>query len=177
MIRTKIALALAALLVTTAAHADAQGQGQGGGDGQGRGQNKEARDKVKEERKELREERKDLQDARKTGDAGAIKAALDDVKAGKKELTAEQKERRKAHVADVRAKWGSILKVDGVKEEMRVHASRMAKLRRIEKLAKDKSKDAVAKRAATAMEKEKARHEKKLGELKAKGGAADGGAK
>lgn len=173
MIRTRIALVLAALLVTTAAYAgDGQGQGQGGGNGHGHGggQNKEARDKVKEERKEL-------QDARKTGDAGAIKAALDDVKAAKKELTAEQKERRKAHMAEMRAKWGTILKMDGVKDEMRLHASRMAKLRRIEKLAKDKNKDAVAKRATAAMEKEKARHDKKLGELKAKGGATDGGAK
>ncbi len=140
---------------------------------------KEAREKEREEKKELREEKKELKEARKSGDAGAAKEALEDVKEARKELTEAQKERRKAHMAEMRAKWGSILKMEGVKEEMSTHASRMARLRRIEKIATEKKKDAVAKRAQAAMEKEKARHEKKMTELKAKGAdaGAAGGAK
>ena len=54
---------------------------------------------------------------------------------------------------------------------MRVHGRRMSRLRRVEKLAKDAKKDAVVKRANAAQEKEKARHQKKMDELKAAGGA------
>lgn len=157
-----LVLTLAAtLLASGSAYAD-------GPKGEGPGKaTKEARDKVHEEKKELRE-------AHKTGDAGAIKEAKEDLKEARKELSEAAKERRKAHMAELRAKWGTILKMDGVKEEMRTHSSRLARLRRIEKIAKEKGKDAVAKRAEANIEKEKARHDKKMAELKAKG--ADGGA-
>lgn len=169
MIRTlRFALTFAAaVLVTGAAYADPPK-----GDPPGK--------EIKEAREKVREDKKELHEARKAGDAGAAEKAREDLKADRKELTEEQKERRKAHMAEMRAKWGAIQKMPGVREEMRMHASRMARLRRIDKIALEKKKDAVAKRAEAAMEKEKARHEKRMTELKAKGadaGAATGGAK
>lgn len=91
----------------------------------------------------------------------------------------DRKERQKAHMAELRAKWGAILKIEGVREEMRMHSSRLARLRRIDKLAKAGGKEAIAKRAEAAIEKEKARHDKKMDELKSKQAApaASGGAK
>jgi hypothetical protein len=167
----------AALLVSSTALADVPSPNKGAA-------NKEARDKVHEEKKDLKEAKKELREARKEGDAGAAEEAKKDVKEAKKELSEAQKERRKAHMAEMRAKWGTILKMDGVKEEMRTHASRMARLRRVEKVATEKKKEATVKRAQAALEKEKARHDKKMAELKTKGGgdagaaaAATGGAK
>lgn len=133
---------------------------------------KEAKDKVKEEKKELRE-------AKKSGDAGAIAEEKKELKQAEKELREARKKRREEHLAEMRAKWGEILKKPGVKEEMRVHARRMSRLRRIEKIARDAKKEAVVKRATALQEKEKARHQKKMDELKSQPAPAGsaGGAK
>lgn len=134
---------------------------------------KDAKEKVKEEKKELKE-------ARKSGDAGAVADEKKDVKAAKKELSEEKKKKRAEHMAEMRAKWGEILKKPGVKAEMGLHSRRMARLRRIEKVATEKKKDALVKRAVAAQEKEKARHQKKMDELKAQPApapATSGGAK
>ncbi len=121
---------------------------------------------VKDAKKELKDDRKELKDDKK------------ELKDDRKELRDARKKRRDEHMAEMRAKWGEILKKPGVKEEMRVHSRRMSRLRRIDKLAKEHKKPAVEKRAEAAMAREKARHQKKMEELK--GGAApapSGGAK
>lgn len=133
---------------------------------------------VKEAKEKLKEEKKELKEARKGGDAGAVADEKKDVKQAADELREARKKRRNEHLAEMRAKWGEILKKPGVKEEMRTHMRRMSRLRRIEHLAKEGKKDAIAKRAAAAMEKEKARHQKKMDELKGQAApAASGGAK
>ena len=78
-------------------------------------------------------------------------------------------------LAEARAKWGDTLKKPGVKEEMKLHARRLARLRRMAKLANAAKKDAVEKRAKTLIEKEKSRHEKKMEELKAAAAPAGSG--
>lgn len=146
----------AVLLLSGAAFAD------------GKGDVKDARDKVKEDKKELRE-------ARQAHDAGAAKEAKDALKADREKLREERKERRKKHLDEMKAKYGPGLKVPAVRAEMRVHAARMARLHRVEHLAKVAKKDAVVKRTEAAIEKEKARHQKRMDELKsAPGGAASG---
>lgn len=131
---------------------------------------------VKEAKEKLKEEKKELKEARK-GDAG-VADEKKDVKQAAEELREARKKRRNEHLAEMRAKWGEILKKPGVKEEMRTHMRRMSRLRRIEQLAKNGKKDAIAKRATAAMEKEKARHQKKMDELKGQAApAASGGAK
>ncbi len=126
---------------------------------------------VKEAKEKLKEEKKELKDAKKAGDAGAAAEEKKDVKEAAKDVKEARKKRRDDHLAEVRSKWGDVAKAPAAKEEMRVHARRMARLNRVEKLAKDAKKDAIVKRANAAQEKEKARHEKKMGELKAAGGA------
>ncbi|HQY59867.1 MAG: hypothetical protein IPF92_16495 [Myxococcales bacterium] len=131
---------------------------------------------VKEAKEKLKEEKKELKEARKND--GGVADEKKDVKQAADELREARKKRRQEHLAEMRAKWGEILKKPGVKEEMRVHMRRMSRLRRIEHLAKEGKKDAIAKRAAAAMEKEKARHQKKMDELKGQAApAASGGAK
>lgn len=153
-----IATVAIGVLVTSTALAD------------GKGDVKDAREKVKEDKKDLRE-------ARHAHDAGAAKEAKDDLHKDREKLREERKAKRKEHMAELRAKWGQMLKQPGVKAEMRLHMSRMARLRRIESLAKAKNKDAIVKRTEAAMEKEKARHQKRMDELKAQpGGAASGAA-
>jgi hypothetical protein len=120
------------------------------------GHGKDGKDK-KEERKEERKEEKDKRDGGPHSDKDG----------GGADRKAELKKRRDEHMAEMRAKWGEILKKPGVKEEMRLHARRLARLRRMEKLAADAKKDALVKRANAAEEREKARHQKKMDELKA----------
>lgn len=133
---------------------------------------------VKDAKEKVKEEKKDLKDAKKSGDAGAVAEEKKELKEAEKELKEERKKRRDQHLAEMRAKWGEISKKPGVKEEMRIHARRMSRLRRIEKIATEKKKDAIVKRATAAQEKEKARHQKKMDELKAQPApAGSGGAK
>jgi len=132
------------------------------------GEPKEARDKVREERKELR-------DAMRSGDAGAAKEAREDLR----------KARKAARFAEMQKKYGSALGTPAVKDEMKTHAKRMARLHRIETLAKNEKKDAIVKRTDAAIEKEKARHDKRMDQLKSGGDAGtpavkpamDGGSK
>ena len=133
---------------------------------------KDAKDKVKEEKKELK-------DAKKSGDAGAIAEEKKELKQAEKELREARKKKREEHLAEMRAKWGEILKRPGVKEEMRLHMRRMSRLHRIEKLAKEHKKPELEKRVMAAIEREKARHQKKMEELKggAPAPAPSGGAK
>lgn len=90
----------------------------------------------------------------------------------RRELTDEEKKQRKEHMAELRAKWGEMLKQPGVKEEMHMHLSRNAKLRHILKLAKEDKKEGVAKRAEAALKREHDRHEKRMAELKSSAGPA-----
>lgn len=153
-----LAPVLAGLLLSTTALADPPGRGDG---------------KKNDDKKEQRDARRD------GGPNVGGDASVGDDKDKDKDRD-ERRERRKAHMAELRAKWGTILKIDGVKDEMRVHSSRLARLRRIAKLGRAANKDGVVKRAETAIEKEKARHDKKMDELKAKAApaaSASGGAK
>jgi hypothetical protein len=85
----------------------------------------------------------------------------------RRELTDEQKKKRAEHVAEARSQWGdSTLKKPAVREEMRKHLSRLAKLRRIAKVAAEAKKESIEKRAKAAIDKEKARHAKAMEALK-----------
>jgi len=119
---------------------------------------------LKDAKKEQREERKELKEALKTGDPAKIKEA-------REELQKARKDRRQAAKTVLEGKYGAdILKKPAVRAELRVHSNRMARLRHIEKLAKEKSKEPLAKKAATLIEKENARHQKRMDALKAKNG-------
>lgn len=122
---------------------------------------------VKDAKEKVKEERKEAKDAKKSGDPAAIASAKKELTQAEQDLKAAKKKKHLEQLAEARAKWGDTLKKPGVKEEMKLYAKRLSRLRRMAKLATAAKKDAVVKRANTLIEKEKARHEKKMEELKA----------
>lgn len=150
MIQFRLALAACALAITSTAVVSTSHAND-------RRDPKAAREKVREERKELR-------DAIRAGDAGAAKEAREELRHA----------RKRARIAEMQKKFGDALNTPAVNDEMKTHAKRMARLHRIEHLAKNEKKDAIVKRTGDAIEKEKARHEKRMDQLKS---VADGGSK
>jgi hypothetical protein len=164
-IHTLLAIAVFAIS-PTAAFADKDGKGPHKADHGNKHDDKG--EKAKDAKDAKKDEKADAKDAKKDEKAeGSTSPSAAPGNSGRRELTEEEKKARKEHMAELRAKWGQLLKQPGVKEEMRQHQSRMAKLRRIAKLAKEEKKDAVVKRAEGAMEREKDRHDKEMGKLKA----------
>lgn len=142
---------------------------------------KEARDERKDARKDLKDAREDLKDAKKDlkeavkdgggADAQAIKEAKEDLKEARKKLKDSREDRRKAAKGALKAKWGDdLLKKPAVKNELRLHAQRMAKLRHMKRVADEAGKNQLEERIAKLIEKEQARHQARMDALKAKNG-------
>jgi hypothetical protein len=100
--------------------------------------------------------------------------ARKELQEAREKLRASRDKRRDDEKAAQKAKYGEAVARPEVKEELRTHAQRLARLRRIERIAKASSKPEIAKRTADALAKEIKRHEKKMTELKSatKGDAA-----
>ncbi|MBK7582878.1 MAG: hypothetical protein IPI67_22120 [Myxococcales bacterium] len=141
---------------------------------------KQAADKLKEKRKELKEELKEKRAAGKDGKEDAkedVKDAKGEVKDARKELKENwaklretRQERRKERREELKKKWGELPKHPAVKSELKVHAWRMARLKRVRAVAVSEDKtDAVA-RVDKLVAKENGRHDKRMEALKAKGG-------
>ncbi len=125
---------------------------------------------MNEAKGEVKEAKKDLKDALKTGDAGAVAQATDDLEKAKADLKASRDARRTAHIDMMRAKLGPNADKPGVKEELKKHNSRMARLHTMERLAVAAKKEEVLKRVRTALEKEQGRSDKAIEAIK-NGGA------
>lgn len=85
-----------------------------------------------------------------------------------------RKRRHQVRRGHLNRRWGATLRDPAAVEELKVHAERTAKLKRIRSLALQKSKDdPAAKRATELLTKETERHEKRMKELHGKtpGGA------
>ncbi len=147
MNRLKLSLAasLVASLSLVALVAQAQPHERGGGGGGGGGG---GRERMRDDHRE----RRDVADALKSGDAGAAKEIREEMR----------KTHRTRHLVDLQRRYGDALKLPGVKDELKVHARRMARLRRINTLAHSEKKEAVQKRVEEAMHNERARHDKKM---------------
>ncbi len=119
-------------------------------------------------------------DARK-----ALEKAGQDVKKGAKEagkevskafsdlrdkLRTTRPERRRDQVKDARDRWGALLTKPKVRDELRIHARRMARLNYIEKLADDVDMDTVQDRAKRARDLENDRFDRRMAVLRSKGG-------
>ena len=74
-------------------------------------------------------------------------------------------ERRDAEQDRIRIRWGSLVDRPSVQEELRLHAMRIARLTRIQELAEVEGKTAVEARALKAIDRENARHDKRMQEL------------
>jgi hypothetical protein len=131
---------------------------------------------LRKEAKEAKEARKDAREALKEAikdggaESGAAKEARDDLKEARQKLKDTREERRKEKRAELKTKFGDILGKPAVKAELRLHAMRLAKLHRMERLAKAKGKDELDKRVDALIAKENARHDKRMADLKANAG-------
>jgi hypothetical protein len=84
-------------------------------------------------------------------------------------------ERRDAEQDRIRIRWGALVDRPSVQEELRLHAMRIARLTRIQELAEVEGKDAVEARALKAIDRENARHDKRMQELALTPAAVPGG--
>ncbi len=114
---------------------------------------KEKREERKEKREERREDRKEKREDRRET---------------REDRREKRQERRKERREKVKEKWGDIVKRPAVREELRRHARRMARLGRLLDLAEEEKKDDAAKKIKALMEKEQARHDKRMAALKDK---------
>lgn len=127
-----------------------------------------AEDPDKGARKELREARRELREALKDGGHGATAAkdARERLRESREKLRASRDERRKARRAELRAKYGDIMARPAVRSELRLHAQRMARLHRMERIATARGKEDAERRVQALVTRENARHDKRMGELK-----------
>lgn len=131
-----------------------------------RQEKKEAKEKLKEERKEAKEAKgDDKKDAKED-----VKEAKKELREARQKLRETRKERRTEILKAAKDKWGDLVKKPKVREELKLHARRMARLNHMEYLAKENDKEELAKRVEALRAKENARHEKRMEALKAKAG-------
>lgn len=71
-------------------------------------------------------------------------------------------DRRTAEQERVRLRWGTVATFPAVREELRLHAMRSARLQRIQELAEVEGKKAAEARVARAIEREESRHERRM---------------
>jgi hypothetical protein len=86
-------------------------------------------------------------------------------------------ERRDAEMDRIRIRWGSLVDRPSVQEELRLHAMRVARLTRIQELSEVEGKTAVEGRALKAIDRENARHDKRMQELAMTPATIPGGAR
>jgi TolA-binding protein len=137
-------------------------------------QRQELKDKLQENRAELKEKRDELNKELKDKTADLHKAANEerqDLKEALAKLRETRAERQKADRTAVREKYGEIVQLPAVREELRTHASRIARLNQIKRLADDEKKTKIAARTDKLIDRENKRHDKQMAALKASGGA------
>jgi hypothetical protein len=78
--------------------------------------------------------------------------------------------RRQADRDRLHARWGGLVDQPAVRTELQTHATRVARLERIQELAQVELKPAVSRSASKALDAENARHEKAMTALAAGGG-------
>lgn len=135
-----------------------------------------ARDAAHDARERLRDARQDLRDARsaaRDGGPGAPSSAASarvDAAQAAREWREKRVQRRQAHREILRKKYGPKLDRPEVRAELTLHARRIARLDRAERLATDAGRDAVVTRAQKLRDKENARHDRRMAALTADGG-------
>lgn len=97
--------------------------------------------------------------------------AEDAARADRPERSPEQirQRRHKIRRAQINRRWGETLRSPDAIAELRTHAERTARLKRIRTLAQARGKeDPMAKRAGELLKREEERHEKRMKEIQAK---------
>jgi hypothetical protein len=128
---------------------------------------REKAENIREKREDGREKREEAREKREDG-----KEAHEEVG----EKGGDRAERRKHRIEQLRKMWGDSLSVPAVREEIKMHARRMARLRRMKELAVEAKKTKVVERIDSLITKEEDRHKKHMETLKSQP-AEPGGAK
>ncbi len=129
----------------------------------------EKREERKDKREERREERQDKRDDRHDKREAHKEEIKDEWKEKRKAWREKREERRKDLRDEARKKWGDLVDRPAVREELRDSARRMARLERVRFLAEASGKKDLLDRATKALEKERARHDTKMAQLKTEG--------
>ena len=127
---------------------------------------KELRDKAEEHREEAKEKREQRRDAAKEEREEGRETA--------EQRSEKRKQRRRAHVEELRSRWGDSLAQPAVRAELKVHARRIARLNQLRKLAEQEHKDKLIERIDKLIEKENARHQKHMDTLKSHAAEKEG---
>ncbi len=126
------------------------------------------RQERKEDRKERREERREERRDERADDRQAHREDIkDDWKEKRKAWREKREERRKEARDEAKKKWGDLVEKPAAREELRVHARRMARLDRIRFLAEASGKTDIVTRTDKAIERENTRHDARMAALKA----------
>jgi hypothetical protein len=137
----------------------------------------EDRKEVREDRKERREDKKELAEDKKDG-AGKKEIADDkkelakdrkEIHSDRKELRPELRAKREARIKEFKAKWGDAAHKPAAVDQLKLHAQRMAHLRRIRTVAESKGKTAEVARVDKIMAREDTRFQKALTRIKGEG--------
>lgn len=155
----------------------------------GKGKNKRSQD-LQEKRKErlqrqadhlekraakLREQGKDKQADALEKRAALAKERAERVGDGTKSPKAERRQRKLKRIKHLKRKYGKQLGQPPVRQELRLHAKRMARLNRMKTLAQANEKTELVERIDKMIEKENERHESKMQALIQKQGQAPEG--
>ncbi len=123
---------------------------------------REAHQKAMEAARERREAAKDKALQRREGHremSAAFKARMD-------KLRETRKARRDAHRKELKAKWGPLAERAPMLAELKRHAWRMARLKRMQGLAEELDKPELLARVNKLIEQEQARHAERMEQLK-----------
>jgi hypothetical protein len=133
-----------------------------------RQEKREDRQEKREERQEKREDAKEQrEDAKERKEDKA--EAKEEAKEERQEKREERKAKRQERVKEIRAKWGDMVSRPPVRNELRNHAQRMARLNRARKVAEEAQKTEMVTRIDKLMEREKTRHQAAMDRLKTEG--------
>jgi len=141
---------------------------------------KERREDNKEKRQENRADRREKRKAKceANPECKARKAKAkarwaekkDEAQAARKEWRSKLPERRKKARRHLKKKWGGLLKFPAVRQELKLHARRLARLQRVRFVATQVEDTEAVARVDKLIVKEKARHQAHMETLRTKKG-------
>jgi hypothetical protein len=145
----------------------AHGKGPHGEDGSPQGRNARGQDPASADGEPGRRSHGELRRIRDELKAGTLKKA--DLEERLRKLRDSNKERRDAHRAAIKARWGEQLAKPDAQNELAVHQRRLAKLDRLLLLSQSErsgqASDKLAERIEKLIELETARHEKRMAQI------------
>jgi hypothetical protein len=136
-----------------------------------RQERREDRQERREDRKEAREDKQERREDKQEAREDRKDAREDKLEEMRKTRT----ERRQARLKELRDRWGEVANRPPVREELRNHARRMARLTRAKHVAIGANKTEIAARIDKLIEREKARHQAQMDKFRAEAGKPEAG--